>query len=104
MKRFAEDVSFELGFDGELNEEVLQEAESRLNGLLDGTPFLVRTGKGAVKEDGSFTDVVDHAVRYPQQHSGWQSVIYKGQRYQLFGGIRTRFFICLDNPIVGNTS
>jgi hypothetical protein len=31
MKRFAEQVSVELGFDGEINEEVLAEAQRRLD-------------------------------------------------------------------------
>lgn len=30
MKRFAENVSVEMGFDGELNDEVLAEADRRL--------------------------------------------------------------------------
>ena len=37
--------------------------------------------------------------RIPRQHVGWQSVVYKGKRYRLGGGIRTDYFINLDNPI-----
>lgn len=33
MKRYAEQVSVELGYDGELNDEVLQEAQRRLDKL-----------------------------------------------------------------------
>jgi len=61
--------------------------------------FDVRTGKGTVRFDGTFTDVVDTANRGVRQHSGWQSVTYKGKRYQLYGGIRTNWFICLNSPI-----
>lgn len=37
--------------------------------------------------------------RIPRQHVGWQSITYKGRRYRLGGGIRTDYFINLDNPI-----
>ena len=46
-----------------------------------------------------FTDEVEQVDRIPREHAGWQSVRYKGRRYQLFGGIRTAFFICLNSPI-----
>lgn len=61
--------------------------------------FRVRSGIGTVSDDGSFTDVVATEVRTLRQHSGWQSVAYKGNRYRLGGGIRTDFYICLNNPI-----
>lgn len=32
--------------------------------------------------------VVDIAYRFPRHHFRWQSVTYKGHRFQLFGGIR----------------
>lgn len=61
--------------------------------------FDVRTGEGTVKDDGTFTDTVETAIeRVPRQNSGWQSVRYKGHRYQLHGGIRTNWFVCLNSP------
>lgn len=36
----------------------------------------------------------------PKQNSGWQSVRFDGNRYVLRGGIRTDFFISLNNPIL----
>jgi len=64
--------------------------------------FDVRTGLGTVRlSDGVFTDVLTTATRAVRQHSGWQSVRYKGQRFQLFGGIHTNWFICLNSPIKG---
>lgn len=64
------------------------------------TKFYVRTGNGSVKNDGTFTDVVEAVTRVVRQHVGWQSVRYNGSRYQLFGGIRTSQFIDLANPIL----
>jgi hypothetical protein len=62
--------------------------------------FTVRTGLGTVSlHTGEFSDEVEQADRVPRQHAGWQSVRYKGKRYQFFGGIRTSFFIDLSNPI-----
>ena len=64
--------------------------------------FDVRTGLGTVRmSDGTFTDIVEVAERVPRQHRNWQSVTYKGKRYQLFGGIHTNWFICLNSPIKG---
>ena len=37
--------------------------------------------------------------RSPRQHAGWESITYKGARYQLFGGIRVPSFIDLSNPL-----
>ncbi len=60
----------------------------------------VRTGAGTVSWDGeTFTDTVEIANRAPRSHTGWQSITYKRKRYQLFGNVRTPFFICLSNPI-----
>ena len=59
----------------------------------------VRTGKGDLKSDRTFTDVVETVNRKPRFNVGWQAVTYKRQRYQLFGGIRTGYFICLSNPL-----
>lgn len=61
--------------------------------------FFVRTGKGTVLSDGSFTDVVETVSRSVRKHSGWESVRYKGKRYQLHGGVHVFWFICLDHPI-----
>jgi hypothetical protein len=62
-------------------------------------PVQIRSGKGTVTVSGEFTDVVDIVYRVPREHAGWQSVAYKGRRYQLHGGIRTPLFITLTNPI-----
>lgn len=75
--------------------------------------LVIRTGKGSVGNVPAvydpkhnpmteFTDSVGIAQRVPRQHSNWQSVTYKGKRYQLLGGVRTFWFICLDHPIKGN--
>ena len=64
--------------------------------------FDVRSGEGTVRlSDGTFTDVITTAQRAVRQHAGWQSVTYQGKRYQLFGGIHTNWFICLNSPIKG---
>lgn len=73
----------------------------------DTVEIEVRTGKGTVRTDSdgkfklwtSFTDTVEIIRRIPRQHARWQSVTYKGKRYQLFGGVHTNYFICLDDPI-----
>ena len=57
--------------------------------------FDVRSGMGTTTGQGTFTDVIDNACRVPKQHSGWQSVEDKGRRFQLYGGIRTNWFIVL---------
>lgn len=60
----------------------------------------VRSGKGTVElHTGQFTDIVEMIDRVPRQHRNWQSIKYRGKRYQLFGGIHTAHFICLDSPI-----
>lgn len=61
--------------------------------------FYVRSGDGAVREDGTWNDAIDLITRSVRQHSGWQSVIYKGKRYVLNGGIHNFYFINLKNPI-----
>jgi hypothetical protein len=100
MKDFAMDVSAELGFDGMLNDDVLYEGQGRLDGR--DVPIAVRTGAGTYIGDSTeFSDTVDRVRRVPRDHVGWQSVIYKGQRYRLGGGIRTQYFIYLNNPIRG---
>jgi len=54
----------------------------------------VRSGLGNPLRNGDgFTDTIEQVWRIPRQHSGWQSVQYKGKRYQLHGGIRTPHFI-----------
>lgn len=60
----------------------------------------VRTGLGNPKGDGTgFTDEIETIARTPRQHKGWESVNYKGKRYQLHGGVHTPWFICLNSPI-----
>ena len=72
--------------------------------MTDNIFLYVRSGKwdykGTVPESG-FPDVVDQVERVPRHHSGWQSITYKGNRYQLMGGIRTYFWINLTMPIKG---
>ena len=46
-----------------------------------------------------FTDEIEQIDRIPREHSGWKSICYKKRRYQLFGGVRTAYFICLNSPI-----
>lgn len=62
----------------------------------------VRSGHGSVV-GRDFNDVVEVVDRVPRFHSRWQSIRYKCKRYQLFGGVRTPYFICLNNPIKGRT-
>lgn len=62
------------------------------------TIFDVRTGLGTVDGTG-FTDTICEAKRAVRNHGRYYSVRYKGKRYQLFGGIRTNRFICLNNPL-----
>lgn len=61
--------------------------------------FRVRSGLGTVYFDGTFNDTLETEARTPRQHKGWQSVTYKGKRYALRGGVRTDYFICLNNPL-----
>ena len=65
--------------------------------------FVVRTGLGGLtygKKYGTrFTDRVETVSRKPRFNVGWQAVTYKRKRYQLLGGVRTPYFICLNSPI-----
>ena len=54
-----------------------------------------------VKDGNDNFKVIGRAVRAPQFHTGWQSVTYKGQRYQLHGGIRNPLFINVKHPVKG---
>lgn len=64
------------------------------------TKLFVRTGKGHYDSSiKKFSDACDFIARIPRQHEGWDSITYRNQRYQLFGGIRTPWNICLDMPI-----
>ena len=38
-------------------------------------------------------------TRSVRSHSGWRSVRYNSRRYQLFGGIRTPYWINPDRPL-----
>jgi hypothetical protein len=70
--------------------------------------IIVRSGRGSVRSGRLpawnaqaaefFTDVVEVIDRQPQQHAGWESVAYRGRRYQVFG-TRVPSFIDLSNPI-----
>ena len=79
--------------------------------MMDKQQFVVRSGKGTIRLADpvhaanpmqEFTDSIAIVERVPRQHSNWQSVTYKGKRYQLFGGVRTFWFICLDHPLKPN--
>lgn len=61
--------------------------------------FVVRSGTGKGVEMYNFHDAIELATRVPRQHSGWQSVAYKGKRYVLGGGIRTTLYVNLSRPI-----
>ena len=65
--------------------------------------IVVRTGRGTVTDGRRFNDQVGIVWRIPRFNVGWQAVTYKRQRYQLFGGVRTPYFICLNNPIKGRS-
>ena len=54
-----------------------------------------------VKDGNADFRVIDRATRAPRFHACWQSVTYKGQRYQLYGGIRNPLFINIKHPIKG---
>ena len=79
--------------------------------IQDGHPYAnelsllisVRTGEGDLRSDMTFSDVVETVSRIPTFNVGWQAVTYKGGRYQLFGGVRTPYFICLNSPIKGRS-
>lgn len=93
----------------------MTEMQQRL--FTEPLPIHVRQGTGAIIYDkdiqalrqlglngvgpwpAEFTDEVAQVERIPRDHSGWQSIRYNKRRYQLFGGIRTAFFICLNSPI-----
>ena len=63
----------------------------------------VSTGLGDLRHDGTFSDVVEVTRRIPRFNVGWQAVTYRRGRYQLFGGVRTAYFICLNSPIKGRS-
>lgn len=68
----------------------------------DGLRFVVRSGHGTIYYEGSsakFNDEVMWATRVPTYHSGWWSVRFQNRWYQVFGGVRTPYFICLNSPI-----
>jgi hypothetical protein len=44
--------------------------------------------------------VFGFTTRRVQQHRGWKSITYAGQRYQIFGGIRDYEYIDLCRPIL----
>lgn len=49
-----------------------------------------------VRQNGK---VLEHAIRIPRKHKNWESVVYKGKRYQLYGGCYVNPFINFDFPI-----
>jgi hypothetical protein len=54
-----------------------------------------------LKDGDNGFKLVGTIERVPRQHSGWQSVTYNGQRFQLHGGIRNPEFINIKHPILG---
>lgn len=54
-----------------------------------------------VKDGRSGFRLVETIDRLPRQHAGWASVRYRGQRFQLFGGIRVNYFIDLSHTLKG---
>lgn len=59
-------------------------------------------GMFQVKDLSKYPDgrVIAEVFRHTRQHKGWESVTYKGKRYQVFGGIRNPEFIDISHPIV----
>lgn len=44
-----------------------------------------------IKDSSNNFAIIGAAELTPRQHHGWQSVQYKGKRYQVFGGIQIGF-------------
>lgn len=61
--------------------------------------ILVRTGQGDVLPDGTFSDTVDEIERFEHVYSDYRWIRHGGRRYQVFGGIRTPYFIVLNHPL-----
>ena len=80
-----------------------REAQAEIDEASEPLMITVRTGLGALRSDMTFTDVVETVNRVPRFNVGWQSVTYKRGRYQLHGGVRTAYFICLNSPIKGRS-
>ena len=59
----------------------------------------MQTVRFEVKDGDRGFAVVDTAERSPRWHAGWQSVTYRGARFQLHGGIRNPLFINIKHPI-----
>ena len=66
-----------------------------------GIEMKIVSGIKLWRSSNSITYLCKTVSRIPRQHSGWQSVRFDGNRYVLRGGIRTDFFISLNNPILG---
>lgn len=43
--------------------------------------------------------VLTRAARHVRRRAGWDEVKFEGERYQLFGGLRTDYFIRFHSPI-----
>jgi hypothetical protein len=52
-----------------------------------------------LKDGDNGYKVIGTIERTPQMHAGWQSVTWRGQRYQLHGGIRNPEFINVRHPL-----
>lgn len=64
---------------------------------IDALKLVVRTDNNTGIPIGGFRDGVEWIVRIPRQFSGWQGIRYKGKLYQLWGGIRTSYWIRLNH-------
>lgn len=69
------------------------------NSSVSRVTFDVRSGRGNGDGQGGFDDVIEIVTRSIRQHSGWQSVRYKAQRYHLHGGVRTHWWINVNRPV-----
>lgn len=59
-------------------------------------PVHIRSGEGSpLKDMTGFTDTIEIVMRVPTyRKNGVMQVIYKGERYQMHGMVRTPYFIC----------
>lgn len=80
------------------SEEYADQVEE-YNSSVNRVTFDVRSGRGNGDDQGGFDDVIEIVTRSIRQHSGWQSVRYKAQRYHLHGGVRTHWWINVNRPI-----
>lgn len=51
-----------------------------------------------LKDGNNNFKIVGTIIRIPNKHSGWESVTYNKQKFQLLGGIRNNHFIDIAHP------